>query len=592
MDKIKVKLKNTPKKTGVYLFKNKQGAVIYIGKALNLKSRVKQYFDGHDTRPQIPFLVNDAVDFEYIITDNELESLMLENTLIKKHQPKYNIMLRDDKNYAYIKIDYETEIPQIYSVRNPDSKNARYFGPYSSAQKIRETLSILRKVFPYCANKKVSNRPCFYYYLHRCPGVCIGKISLLEYQETMHRISLFLSGHISEIKKEIQGQMLKSSKKKQFERAADLRNQWQSLQIIEERQKVIFSQKVSWDFVSLFQSTDKATINVFVIRNGKLNDRKNFILENTENKSLAEIFSVFLETYYAQATDLPKEIFVQEMPSELSALRKVMALNSGRNIKVVKPKLGKKSKIIKLGIENAREYFESWATSQASELSRTTLALDELKKTLKLSEKPLRIECFDISNIQGTNSVASMVVFEGGKAKKSEYRKFKIKNDGQPNDFAMMQEALSRRFKNSAESKWPLPNLLVVDGGKGQLGVAVAVLALYKLKIPVIALAKREEEIFVPGRSLPILLAKSNHALQLLQRLRDEAHRFAITFHKKLRSKTAYKSVLDEIAGIGPKKKKRLIQKYGSVSGIRKASKKELNLILGAKTTKELLENL
>ncbi len=592
MDKIKVKLKNTPKKTGVYLFKNKQGVVIYIGKALNLKSRVSQYFDGHDTRPQIPFLVNDAVDFEYIITDNELESLMLENTLIKKHQPKYNIMLRDDKNYAYIKIDYETEIPQIYSVRNPDSKNAKYFGPYSSAQKIRETLSILRKVFPYCANKKISNRPCFYYYLHRCPGVCIGKISIAEYQGTMHKISLFLSGHISEIKKEIQGQMLKSSKKKQFERAADLRNQWQSLQIIEERQKVIFSQKVSWDFVSLFQSADKATINVFVIRNGKLNDRKNFILENTENKTFAEIFSAFLENYYAQATDLPKEIYVQEMPDELSALRKVMTLNSGRNIKVLRPKLGKKAKIIKLGVENAREYFESWATSQASELSRTTLALDELKKTLKLAETPFRIECFDISNIQGTNSVASMVVFEAGKAKKSEYRKFKIKNDGQPNDFGMMQEALSRRFKNSAEAKWPLPNLLVVDGGKGQLGVAIDVLAQYKLKIPVIALAKREEEIFVPGKAQPILLAKSNYALQLLQRLRDEAHRFAITFHKKLRSKTAYKSMLDEIAGIGPKKKKLLIKKYGSVAGIRKASKKELDLILGSKTAKELLENL
>ncbi len=592
MDKIKVKLKNTPPKTGVYLFKDKKGAVIYIGKALRLKSRIKQYFDGHDNRPQIPFLLNDAADFDYIITDNELESLMLENTLIKKHQPKYNVMLRDDKNYAYIKIDYETEIPQIYSVRNPDSKNARYFGPYSSAQKIRETLSLLRKVFPYCANKKVSTRPCFYYYLHRCPGVCVGKISLEQYQETMHKISLFLSGHISEVKKEIQVQMLKSSKKKQFEKAAELRNQWQALQIIEERQKMIFPQKVSWDFVSVFQTFDRACINVFVIRGGKLNDRKNFILENTANKNLEEIFSAFLESYYSQNTDLPREIFVQEMPREISALKKIMALNSGRNVKLVKPKLGKKNGMIKLGVENAKEYFESFITSQASELSRTTLALDELKKILSLSQTPLRIECFDISNIQGTNSVASMVVFEDGKEKKSEYRKFKIKNDGKPNDFAMMQEALNRRFKNSAETKWRLPNLLVIDGGKGQLGVAVSVLSKYDLKIPVIALAKREEEIFVPGKSEPILLSKSNYALQLLQRLRDEAHRFAITFHKKLRSKTAYKSALDEVLGIGPKKKKQLLFKYGSLAGIRKAPKKELVLMLGEKTALKLLEKL
>ncbi|MHB8870995.1 MAG: excinuclease ABC subunit UvrC [Candidatus Doudnabacteria bacterium] len=592
MDKIKVKLRNTPRKTGVYLFKNKIGSVIYIGKALNLKSRVNQYFDGHDTRPQIPFLVNDVADFDYIITDNELESLMLENTLIKKHQPKYNVLLRDDKNYAFIKIDYDTEIPQIYSVRNPDSKNAKYFGPYSSAGKIKETLNILRRVFPYCANKKVSNRPCFYYFLHRCPGVCVGKISLSEYEKTIQKIVLFLGGHISEIQKEIQSQMIKSSKNKQFERAADLRNQLQSLHIIEERQKVIFTQRVSWDFVSCFQSTDKATINVFVIRNGKLNDRKNFILENTENKTEEEIFSAFLENYYSQTTYLPKEIFVQQLPKELSALTKVMTLNSGRRIKIIKPRIGKKSEIIKMGAENAREYFESWATSQATELSRTTLALDELKKVLKLSETPKRIECFDISNIKGTNSVASMVVFEDGKAKKSEYRKFKIKKDGKPNDFAMMEEALTRRFKNNGENQWTLPNLLVIDGGKGQLGVAVKVLKKSNLKIPVIGLAKREEEIFIPGRSKPILLSKSNHSLQLLQRLRDEAHRFAITFHKKLRSKQAYKSVLDDIMGIGPKKKKLLIQRFGSVGGVKKASADELISILGEKTAKDLLENL
>jgi excinuclease ABC subunit C len=611
MSDLKSKLKNIPHKPGVYLFKNAKEQVLYVGKARDLRNRLGQYFQtdsqgrlAGDGRPQIPFLMSEVADFEHIITDNETECLFLENTLIKKYQPRYNIELRDDKNFLFIKIDYATEIAQIKTVRKPDSRNARYFGPYSSAAKVRETLHILRKIFPYCANEKVSNRPCFYYYLHRCPGVCIGKISIEEYKQTIKKIALFLAGNISEIKKEIKQQMQQAAGHKKFERAASLRDQLRSLQIIEERQKVIFAQKVNWDFISIFQTTDKSAVNVFVIRNGLLLDRKNFILENTQNQQEAEIIKAFLQKYYLENSDTPQQIFVQEMPASESAFLQALFAGKdgkGKKVRIEKPLRGKKAQLIKLGIKNAKEFFENWAMQQASELTKTTLALDELQKILSLKKFPLRIECFDISNIQGTNSVASMVVFENAKPKKSNYRKFKIKIDGQPDDFAMMQEALTRRFghspKNSAEKKaaansdkWPVPDLLVIDGGKGQLGIAVKVLRKYNLQIAVIGLAKREEEIFIPGKSQAILLPKSNYALQLLQRLRDEAHRFAITFHRQLRSKQIRRSALDTIPGIGPKKKKILMQKFGSIQKIKQADEEEIAALIGEKAAKKLAE--
>ncbi len=590
---LKLKLKNVPQKPGVYLFKNAGAEVLYVGKAHNLKNRLSQYFQkNHDGRPQIPFLMQAVADFDYIVTDNDIESLFLENNLIKKHMPRFNIKLRDDKNYAFIKIDYQTEIPQIYTIRNPDTKNAKYFGPYSSAHKVRETLQLLRKIFHYCGNAKISNKPCFYFHLHRCPGICVGKISLEEYQATIDKIALFLSGNISAVKKDVQKQMLAAARTKKFETAAELRNQLRSLAVIEERQKIIFAQKVNWDFISLFQTIDKAAINVFVIRAGKMIDRKNFIMQDTDNQNAAEIISAFAQSYYLRSADLPAEVYLEALPKDLDLL----LTSSGKKLKIAKPRRGKKSALIKLGRENAKEFFESWTREQAGETARSSLALAELKKILKLEKLPARIECFDISNIQGTNSVASMVVFENGKAKKSDYRKFKIKNDGQPNDFAMMRETLLRRFSlahlDGTLKAWPLPDLLVIDGGKGQLGVAMDVLDQQDLQIPTIGLAKREEEIFVPGKAQALRLPESNYALQLLQRLRDEAHRFAITFHKKLRAKQAQHSRLDEISGIGAKKKKLLLNKYGSIKNIKRAEEKELRAMLGARAAGELIKNI
>jgi excinuclease ABC subunit C len=595
---IREKLNTVPHKPGVYIFKDKDAVVLYVGKARDLRSRLGQYFgkDG-DGRIQIPFLMREAENFEYIITDTDVESLLLENTLIKQHKPRYNIKLRDDKNYVFIKIDYDTQIPQIYTVRNPDSKNARYFGPYSSAFKVRETLAVVRKVFPYCANKEIGQRPCFYYFLHRCPGVCVGKITLEDYQQTIDKIALFLAGNIRGVKKEIEEQMKNAAEQKMFERAAELRDQCKALEVIEERQKTIFAEPVDWDFISHFQSADKTTVNLFVIRSGRMIDRKNFILENTDNRPVADIMHAFIEKYYLDNEELPREIYVQDQPNDQELLEEFLKNKAGRNLKIQQPERGKKAELIELGIENAKEFFESWALDQLSEISRTTLALEELKTVLKMDITPSRIECFDISNIQGTNSVASMVVFEKGKPKKSDYRKFKIKIDGEPNDFAMMKEALTRRFSPAHRdpenpSYWPNPDLLVIDGGKGQLGVAVEVLAQYGSTMRVIGLAKREEEIFTPESPDPIVLPHSDYALQLLQRLRDEAHRFGITFHRQLRSKGAYRSALDSIPGIGPKKKKALIKKFGSVQGIKSASQEEIAEIIGPKLAENIRQQL
>jgi excinuclease ABC subunit C len=554
--------------------------------------------------------MKDAATVEHIITDSEAESLLLENNLIKRFRPKYNIKLRDDKNYLFIMVDFNCEIPQICTVRNADVKNAHYFGPYSSGTKVRDTLRIVRYIFSYCANKTVGTKPCFYYHLHRCPGVCIGQISVEEYKTNhIKRIEQFFAGNIQDVKRDLQLQMKTAASEKQFESAANTRDKLRSLAVIEERQKVVFSQKVNWDFISLFRTYEQSAVNVFSIRGGRMVDRNSFILDGVREAADSAIISAFIERYYLgkeigfsdtsgdagilsiARTDLPKEIFVQAMPDDVEAIKEAL----GGRIAINLPQRGQNHQLIELGAKNAQEFYEQWTSEQATELSRGNLALSELAAVLQLPHPPQRLECFDISNTQGTNAVASMVVFEDGAPKKSEYRKFKMSISGEPNDFAMMKEALTRRFRPSedgSEPRWKHPGLLVVDGGKGQLGVAVEVLEMYGLHIPVIGLAKREEEIFRPGIAEPILLPKSNYALQMLQRLRDEAHRFGITFHRSLRSKATFKSALNDVIGIGPAKKKALMKRFGTVANIKAASTEEIAAIIGAKTAEELRKSL
>lgn len=604
---LKDKVKDIPHKPGVYKYLDKNGAVLYVGKAKDLRSRVAQYFGTGDTRAQLPFLLAEAVDIEYIVVNSELESMFLENTLIKEYMPPYNIKLRDDKNYAFIKIDYSTEIPQITYARKiltdsnegpgRSTKKDKYFGPYSSTAKIRKTLDFVRRVFPYCANKEIGKRPCFYYYLHRCPGVCIGVITLDEYEKQLERIGLFLSGRNHDITKNLKKEMTSAAKWKHFETAARLRDQLRALEVLEERQAMLFAQKISWDFVSVFVDPIVACINVFKVREGKLIDKENFIYDNIlhlpEEERESAVQQTFMEMYYASATNLPQEIFTQTaLPNEpliktLLASRKIKG-----KIKLSSPTRGQKLNLIKLGRTNAEEYLRKWQRSQATNIQANLETLEKLKDLLQLPGTPRRIEGYDISNTQGTNPVGSMVVIKDGQAAKSEYRKFKITSKQTPDDFMMMREMLSRRIarmKNKdIKDQWPIPDLLVIDGGKGQLGVVVEILEESGLDIPVIGLAKRIEEIFLPHNTTPIVLDHSNPVLQMLQRLRDEAHRFGITFHRSLRSKQAIKSALDAIPGIGPKTKKLLKQKIGGVDKIRRASLKELAELLGPAKAKAI----
>ncbi len=687
-----------PHKPGCYLFKDKAGAVLYVGKAKNLRNRILQYF-GADKRPQLPFLMQEATEVDYIVVETELESLFLENTLIKQYLPPYNIKLRDDKNYAFIKIDYSTTIPQIdyarkmsenttfvrphptlslpgegkegehipqigYArkieyisplsfrasasvARNLDpsvsdaldlrmTQKTKYFGPYSSAKKIKQTLDFVRKIFPYCANKEPGKRACFYYYLHRCPGICVSAITMDEYIGQLKRIEQFLKGDTAGIRKELKREMQLASSKKQFERAARLRDQFKALQILDERQTMMFPSRVNWDFVSIFEEYGDACINLFKIREGKLIDKENFIYQKfipffygrKKKEYIQPVIERFIETYYSETNDIPQGVYLELSTENTQLIETLLRTRANRKIPITIPTRGKKLSLIKLGKTNAQEYLKKWQSSQATNVDVINKTLGELQILLKLPTLPRRIECYDISNTQGTNPVGSMVVFVDGFPAKSEYRKFKIRSKDTPDDFRMMKETLSRRLahlpvpllrhpeKSSTkdleivssppkagqndEKKWSRPDLIVIDGGKGQLSAALEAQQESIVKsqrsnvdeVPMIGLAKKIEEIFLPHNPNPIILSHDEPALQMLQRLRDEAHRFGITFHRSLRSKQATKSALDTIPGIGPKTKKLLKQKFGTISNIRSATTGELTAVIGNKKALILKKNM
>ena len=741
MQELKQQIIHFPHQPGCYLFKDTAGVVLYVGKAKDLRKRVSQYF-GQDKRPQLPFLIEDATDIDYIVARSELEALFLENTLIKKHNPKYNIKLKDDKNYAFIAINYSTEIPQIGYVRkitdssdftpfvNPSAswgsgkreskvfrskvatspslslregfgtkqsqskieiatsktprndnirsslvdshdirrlesraQRADYFGPYSSTKKIRETLDFVRKIFPYCANTEVSNRPCFYYHLHRCPGVCIGAISTEEYAKSLARIKLFLNGKTTEIKKELKTSMQKASQAKKFELAGHMRDQLKALEVLDERQLAQFASKVDYDFISLAKQESLYCVNLFKIRDGKLTDKENFVYTNPNLQhpdvisapepgssltklwiparedlagmtSMDRITQTFCETYYTDTTDIPDKVFVQYPLTETALISQLLATRKGKKVPIALPVRGKAKQLIKLGTVNAEEYLRKTLASDATDIDKLQTALQKLQQLLKLPKLPRRIECYDMSNTQGTNPVGSMVVFIDGKPAKSEYRKFKIRSKDTPDDFAMMRETLARRLARLPNPKirmdestnnedpdsslaphssglisWPTPDLIVIDGGRGQLSAALEAQESFleasnypsapssgskdKLKaVPMIGLAKRIEEIFVPNNPEPIILSHDEPALQLLQRLRDEAHRFGITFHRNLRSKQATKSALDTLPGIGPKTKKLLKQKFGTVTSIKNTTLEELAKVVGKAKAKIIKKHL
>ncbi len=582
---LKNKVSKLPHNPGVYKFLNNKGVVLYVGKAKDLKKRVAQYF-GQDKRIQLPFLMNEAKDLDYIVTKNELEALYLENTLIKKFLPKYNIDLRDDRNFAFLKLNTSTQIPNFEIVRKITDKSV-YFGPYSAVYKIKNTLDFIRKTFGLCGNIKTEKRPCFYYHLKKCPGVCAGEMSKEAYLEHIHNIASFLKGDRTKLYAKLTKQMKGAVKKRQFEKAASLRDQLKQFAILAEKQSAILPNKTNIDVWANYTEANSVCLYLLKVRLGKIIDTDSYVLKIKNLELQEQEATQFLEHYYLDSPDLPKEVLLSFKPVDVSLLEQALLTKTNKKIKFTTPLKGNKINLIKTATENARQTLKkALINAIGSEVTPKEILL-ELQKILNLPTLPLRIECYDNSNIQGSFPVGSMVVFKNGLPQKSEYRKFKFEGYTKPDDFAQMQEMLERRIKhleiNQEVRTWPKPDLIVIDGGKGQLGAVVKIFKKHKINIPVIGLAKRIEEIFLPGNSSPIILKHADAPLQLLQRLRDEAHRFAITFHKSRRDKSATKSALDTIPGIGPKTKKLLKQKFGTVAQIRATSTEELSKVIGAK---------
>ena len=586
------RLADFPEKPGVYIMKDKRNRIIYVGKAVSLKHRVRSYFQYQKNLPvKVASMVSKIEDIEYIVTDSEVEALILECNLIKFHKPRYNILLRDDKQYPYIRITLNERFPRIEVVRTVKKDGARYFGPYANAGAMREAIDVINKIFPIRSCKKdlsevpIDERPCLNYHIKRCLAPCQGFVKDEEYNEMINNIIMFLEGKRETLVKQLKDRMQEAAEKLDFERAAVLRNQISALEKVLEKQKVVSTDMIDQDIIAMARGSGIVCIQVFFIREGKLISREPFILNNTDDIERQEILTSFVKQFYNNAHFIPKEIIIDEDIDDRDTIEEWLSRKKGQKVYVLIPKRGEKKKLAQMVAENARAYLEQVESREERERIRNLQALEELKKFLNLKELPQRIEAFDISNTQGTESVASMVVFEDAQPKKEDYRKFKIKTVEGPNDFESMKEVISRRFKRalSGDRKFQkLPDLLLIDGGKGQLKYAREALKELGLShILTIALAEEYEHIFVEGRDDPIVLPENSEALFLVQRVRDEAHRFALSFHRSLRSKRNLRSVLDDIPGIGKARRLALLKTLGGLEGIKRATLEELAAVPG-----------
>lgn len=585
MTPLSIQKKMLPDKPGVYVFRDKKEHVLYVGKAKNLKKRVSSYFQKtRSLEPSKSLMVKKIADIDYTVTSSEIEALLLEATLIKKHRPPYNIILRDDKYFLYIKIPLAEEYPTVEAVRRVSRDNAKYFGPFTSALAVRSTLKLLKQLFQYRTCTPHRGKPCFDVHLHRCLGPCADAISPADYRrQVVQPIIDFLHGKATDIEKRFATEMQQAAKRKDFEHAAIFRDRLRAISKVTEQQKVIAPNFERFDVVSLARDRDWAAINLFPVRQGKLQQKQGFILQQPTETPDAEILASFLEQFYPRSMDKPKTIFVGCTLPEQNHLARLLG------VKVAVPRRGRKYQLWKLGNENAQDFLERKRATHLADANRARLALERLSQTLGLGKIPNRIDCFDISNIQGTNAVGSMVVFERGLPEKKEYKKFTVSISGKPDDFKMMAEVLVRRLKHD---DWKRPDLIILDGGKGQLSTVLNATKDLRRGLPIIALAKREEELFLPGISESVVLPRGSEELFLVQRIRDEAHRFAITFYRGKHGKATTKSLLDEIPGIGPKTKKLLLRKFGSVQGIHGAAEQELAGLIGEKRARTLLEAL
>ncbi len=579
--KIQEQLKLLPTNPGVYLMKNEQAKIIYVGKAINLKNRVKSYFQSSKNHsPKVKSMVEKISDFEYIITANEIEALILECNLIKKYRPKYNISLRDDKTYPYIKVTLNEDYPTVSITRKILKDGAKYFGPYTSAGAVHEVLNLLKKLFQIRSCRQMNTkRPCLEFHIKRCLAPCTGRVAKSEYREMIKSLCLFLEGRNEVVLKELTSRMQIAAENFQFELAAKLRDQVLAIEKISAKQNIIIGSS-DQDIIGLARKADEACIQIFFIRSGKMIGRDHFLLNGTEDETDSALLNAFLEQYYNKATFIPKEIL---LPAEIENEEILSAwLSQKKNAKVSfgLPQRGVKKEMVLMANDNAVVVLEEQMIKNSAGLEQTVGAMKDLGRYLRMEKELKRIECFDISHIQGSETVASMVVFSNGAPDKQEYRRYKLKSvEGKPDDFKSMQEVVGRRYR---QSDGIMPDLIIIDGGKGQLNSALEIIrALGHYQIPVVGLAKQFEYVFLEGQSEPVILPPNSKALYLIQRIRDEAHRFAITYHRKLRHKRNLVSVLDHIEGIGPTRRKALWDAFGSIAEIKKAKITDLTAVPG-----------
>jgi excinuclease ABC subunit C len=584
-----VQLRTLPAKPGVYLFKDKEGKVIYVGKAANLNSRVRSYFGApSNLSSKIQRLVSKIQDFEFIVTNSEQEALILECTMIKKYTPRYNVRLKDNKTFPYLKIDINEDWPGVYITRRVQKDGARYFGPFASAGSVRKTLRLIKKIFPFrSCSKRIEGkdkRPCLDYYIHRCLGPCIGAVGKGEYHDVINQVILFLQGKQELILRELNTKMKAAAQQLQFERAALLRDQIKAIEKVIEGQRIAIKLQGEKDVIGLAQNETQAYVELFSIRNNKLIGQDHFIMEGIQGEPPGQIMTSFVKQYYASASYIPPLILLQHPVDEPEVLSEWLEQQRGSRVELQAPQRGVKKKLVDTAAENAVRGLE---LAQAKEMKVEVISagLQELKNKLRLPKMPRRIECYDVSNIQGALAVGSMVVLEKGWPKLAHYRRFLIKTVAGADDYAMIQEILRRRFKRglAGGGAWAIiPDLVLIDGGRGQLNAALEVRQELGLdSIPMVSLAKENEAVFIPSSTQPVYIAKDSPALHILQRARDEAHRFAISYHRKLRHKEIIASALDDIPGIGPKRKKALLKKFGSIEAIKEASLEELSQTKG-----------
>ncbi|MGD8405645.1 MAG: excinuclease ABC subunit UvrC [Anaerolineales bacterium] len=609
-------LDTLPTKPGCYLMKNASGKIIYVGKAVNLRARVRSYFhsdSSHDNKTRR--LVREIRDIEWIVVGSELEALILEMNLIKRHRPRFNVRLKDDKRYPYIKVHWQDPFPKITVTRQMKDDGSRYFGPYTSVWAVHQTLDVLRRIFPYLTCDReitgTDTRACLYYDIKLCTAPCIGAVNQAEYRQMIADLQDFLNGQSDPIVKRLEKEMAKASDELRFEKAAAVRDQLKAIEAIVERQKIVFNTDyLDSDVIAMAREDGEACVQIFFVRGGKMIGREYFILEGTEETSDSEVMEQFVKQFYTEAANVPEQLMLPEEIEEARIIGQwLRSKRGGKKVQIRVPHRGQSRELVKMAAENATETLSALREQWQADTHKQEQALAELQESLKLSEPPNRIECYDISNTQGTATVGSMVVFEQGVPSKRLYRRFNVASiPGAPDDFASMEEVLTRRFRRwlSAQEMEAdpgakpdasfsfLPDLIIIDGGKGQLSRVVKVLEQFELsdEVPVVGLAKREEEIFFPNKSKPTLLPRHSQGLYLVQRIRDEAHRFAITAHRKRRSKLGLASQLDAIPGIGPARRKALLKHFGSIDKIRAASIDELTTVVPANTAEAIKTHL